>query len=410
MPVEKSSGNTARKFTRRNLSDSAKQQVDAIATRLNVGARKRETMINRALRSVSSPCLLNDKRPEVRAQKMDRFRETLSSRLEVSDNHARKAECRSRDNGDIANECTRLLRARGYEHLKTQYDDNPRAPTISLVDERADDKQSPVISTHPLYSSSRAADRKKYRIERLQTYIAELLLKRFPDGLEMQVAMAKDGKAVMIASNKNVTNQKMAKHWEGANVEALLDDLLSDASFPADGSLNQNDRAQRHAVKLRHYWKDCLSADAKVFIANRKAAPDGKHAELRIQDDSRYRDAHLVALFYQPTGTREPCIACAASLYEPSPRTTMVWPTVPSREALGVSKMKPGEAAEKIVDSFAKLIAQGTKFSPNSQLRGQHEKGSPVTTAEMNADSDSDLDEEVARSTARTLSALRKSA
>lgn len=391
-----SSHRPAAQVTLRGLSASGKTQAKIIAGELGIDAAKQPRCINKAMKQMSRPQLLSALDRQERAIHQQKLHDRLLIVAQRSEDASRAAGKREAAAQRIAGATARSLEQADPE-LGVALIASPRNPRMLVTHAPETPADCLVPAFHDFHRAKDAADRTAYRIARAQTYLAEMLLDRFPESEEVQVAFSIDGKTVMVSANIDAQNAAIGRFCSDKNAESLIAALTGrhEAALADPAKVDQSDRTIRHAAKLQRHWLTLLEADAAIRVPERVKKQDGKHAELRIADDPAYFLAG-VALFHPPTGVREPCIACAIALHEKTgtapAQATALWLTRPTRKALGLVGSSVEVMGERLSGGILVLAGEQVRFAEKSRIRGNAPDGSPRITASHAADSDSDLE------------------
>lgn len=395
MPQEIS--NKKSTFTLSKLSSSGKAQAKIIAGDAGIDGAKQAKFLNRAMRQMSQPHLLSAHDRQVREVHQQKLNDRLLKVVDRSMNAATAAANRADSNSLIVIATDKSLK-KTDSRLGLNFESSPRNPRAILTHTPEELTDCIVPAFHDFYRADNVDDQNTYRVARAQTYLAELLLNAFPNGLEVQVAFSIDGKKILLSSNLDATNDAIRMKYGAMHAEELIACLTKPYAeqLSSPNKADQNDRAIRHVLKLASRWRGLISPLATVHLPQKTGKQQGKHAELRIVDDEIYFE-NGIAQFHLPSGVREPCMACAIALYkkiEIAPaQTTALWPTMPTLMALGLTGKSPQEIAEQLGASIGTLIKERVRFAERSRIRGLADDGSPATTDKHAADSESDIEE-----------------
>lgn len=354
----------------------------------NISESKRHKLANRAMKQMSQPRLLSAFHRQVRAEHQEKFYLLLIKLLERSLSAGESAKNRAAVIQQTATETEKFLKKTDPD-LGITLLPSPRKPRLQVT---GTDRVVPAF--HDFYRVEDATDKTGYRVARAQTYLAELLLKKFPKSVEVQVAFSADKKKLMVSSNVDAQNKAIAKYCRNKTAGTLMANLISQYKFELAEfeELDQSDRRLRHAAKLRQRWEDVLDPSAEILVPHPVKNQNGKHAELRIVHDPAYN----IREFHLPTGVREPCIACAIALHEKTglapARTTALWPTAPIRIALELVGASVRKIAKRLCEGIVALAEKKVRFTEESRIRGDASNDQPATTDAHAADSESDLE------------------
>ena len=399
MPLTITSNNSSSKssITLSQLSRSGKAEAKVIAGDIGIDCAKQTKFINRAMRQMSHPQLLSAHDRQVREENQQKLNDRLLKVVERSSNAATVAEKRTDKISRIIIATDKALK-KTDSSLGLTFESSPRNPRAILTHTPEELADCVVPAFHDFYRAGEADHENIYRVARAQTYLAELLLNAFPDGLEVQVAFSIDSNKIMVSSNLDATNDAIRKKYGAMHAKELIEHLTRPYAekFSNLNEANQDNRAIRHALKLASRWRGLVVPTATVHVPGEKEKQKGKHAELRLVDDAIYFN-NGVAQFHPPSGVREPCVACAIALHEKigtaPAQTTALWPTMPTLAALQLTGKSPQKSARQLGRNIAKLVKARVHFAERSRIRGMADDGSPATTGKHAADSDSDLEE-----------------
>jgi len=152
-------------------------------------------------------------------------------------------------------------------------------------------------------------------------HLSSILLSIYPKGIEFQVSFNKHDTEVIVSSNLNAVNKKIAIALGATPVarqmttivttRQALGKLLNQAADP--GHTFPKD-VRRHKKKLgsrflQGHWKDQITIH---IPGSETSASDGKHAERRIIASAAFDKQQ----FNVPMGTKYPCISCADDFVE----------------------------------------------------------------------------------------------
>lgn len=143
--------------------------------------------------------------------------------------------------------------------------------------------------------------------EREQTHLATVLLDKY-QGVESQTALARDKSSVVVSTNLDQSNRRIAEELRDApGIEQLLREVAIEHKLASrDREQAMKDRVLRHAMKLFDRLKTVLDPDATVEVPSEEPTFDGEHAEIRIEKSEAWsRVTHFI-----PSGTKYPCMGC----------------------------------------------------------------------------------------------------
>jgi hypothetical protein len=160
------------------------------------------------------------------------------------------------------------------------------------------------------------------------------------------------------------------------------------------------DRTVRHALKLYQRIGEHLSKESRVLVPPKLDSFDGRHAEIRIEQDSRWSSDD----YNLPSGTKYPCLGCR--LYFDSQghflgvQAGPMWLTAPSIstqiESIVPNGAKLDELNDQQIGEISKLIAEqySHMLKEHEVEMGQGLRRDGGGTILHDADSDSDLDDD----------------
>lgn len=164
--------------------------------------------------------------------------------------------------------------------------------------------------------------------DRFERHVSTLMLTSY-GGIESQTSLKMDGGSMFISTNQDKSNNVLGGEIKDAfDLFFKAQDYLVDNKFPelSLDEINQN-RIMRHVAKIFRGPEVPLRGGSKVMVPERdkKRTKDGKHSELRIVDDTRWKKEE----FLMPKGTRYPCGCCFESLsskgLDPGDKMGPIW-------------------------------------------------------------------------------------
>jgi len=204
---------------------------------------------------------------------------------------------------------------------------------------------------------------------------------------------------VIVSSNSNAVNRSLGELTSRADLKAEA--TARALGHGLEGMSREQamaDRVVRHAMKLYDRIGTHLAEAGKVLVPH-DVAFDGKHAEIRIEQDPQYDKTTHEA----PSGVKAPCLACKLYFtgqgYLEGVQAGPMWLSAVALstqiEATTGAPAKIDELTDVQIAAIAKRIAaQYAVMAAHHVAVGSSLMKSGKTTLLHDADSDSELDDD----------------
>jgi hypothetical protein len=261
--------------------------------------------------------------------------------------------------------------------------------------------RNPTVQPRSTKMGAFTYDPKTPKEDQLQRQIANVVLDKF-GGVEVQTSFAKDGHELLVSTNTNDSNKQLATNLK--SVADLMDLCVEVADqHGLDRMSNKeamNDRVVRHAMKIFDRLKGYLADDADLVVPP-AIKEDGRHAEIRIEQSEGWTPkTHRL-----PTGTKLPCVGCKLYFSEEGHAVSMnvgfgwITDAALSTQIEKVAKgAKISEMTSQQLDAVGELLAAQFENHQHQIVMGKSKTKDGMFTTDVQADSESELDEKKSQS------------
>lgn len=245
-------------------------------------------------------------------------------------------------------------------------------------------------------------DKGMSRTSQSQRHLSTVLFNRYGKGEEVQSSFSNDHDSVFLSTNLNGVNQQVQDDLQDrGDLKMLTGEVaLSHGLESMTREEAMKDRTVRHALKMYQRISEHLSKTSCILVPAKLDSFDGRHAEIRIEQDPRWSSDS----YNLPSGTKYPCLGCRLYFDEQGHflgvQAGPMWLTAPSISTQIESIVPKGarldELDETQIEAISKLIAKqySDMLDKHAVEMGQGRRRDGKGTILHDADSDSDLDED----------------